>query len=94
MVDDWDSGNDSKNWVKHKVTKLECEECFLNIPLIVADDVKHSKSEKRLFALGRTNKNRRVFLVFTVRNNRIRVISARDMSKKERKVYDENSSRI
>ena len=91
---DWDEGNESKNWIKHKVTKLECEECFFNIPFIVADDVKHSQKEVRFFALGQTSLKRKLFLVFTIRQKKIRVISARDMNKNEKKVYDEKSTRI
>jgi uncharacterized DUF497 family protein len=66
----------------------ECEETFFNQPLIVFDDIKHSKSEKRFYSLGRTDKERKLFMVFTIRNSLIRVISARDMSKKERERYN------
>jgi uncharacterized DUF497 family protein len=85
----WDNGNKSKNWVKHKVTPSECEQIFFNRPLVVKDDPKHSLTEKRFYALGRTNIKRFLFIAFTVRNNLIRVISARDMSRKERKVYND-----
>ncbi len=81
----WDKGNIEKNWLKHKVLNSECEQVFFNEPLIVADDVKHTQKEKRWFVLGRTELDRKLFIVFTVRKNLIRVISARDMTKKERK---------
>ena len=55
---------------------------------MVQDDITHSKIEKRFYALGKTDSKRALFIAFTVRNNFIRVISARDMSRKERKVYD------
>ena len=84
----WDRGNKDKNWDKHHVTNSECEEAFFNSPFIVAEDSKHSASEKRFFALGQTNDQRMLFIVFTIRINKIRVISARDMSKKERLVYE------
>ncbi|MBU8849534.1 MAG: BrnT family toxin, partial [Desulfobacterales bacterium] len=58
-------------------------------PLLIQDDILHSTTEKRYYALGKTNTNRFLFVVFTVRNNFIRVISARDMSRKERKVYND-----
>ncbi len=62
--------------------------CFYhNNPLIVKNDVTHSITEVRYYVLGKTNAHRRLFLVFTVRNNKIRVISARDMSKEEREIY-------
>jgi len=85
----WDKGNIEKNWLKHKVLNSECEQVFFNEPLIVADDIKHSKSEKRWFVLGRTDLGRKLFIVFTIRKKLICVISARDMTKKERKIYNE-----
>lgn len=85
----WDKGNIDKNWLKHQVLHLECEQIFFNEPLIVEDDLKHSTKEKRWYILGRTDNDRKLFLVFTIRKNKIRVISARDMNKKERSVYNE-----
>jgi len=84
---DWDEGNADKNWESHKVSPREAEQVFLNRPLIVADDVKHSGTERRYFALGQTDENRPLFVAFTLRGDSIRVISARDMSRRERKVY-------
>jgi hypothetical protein len=86
---DWDEGNSDKNWLKHKVSKLECEQVFFNQPLIIADDDKHSENEKRWYLLGRTDSNRKLFISFTIRKNLIRVISARNMNKKERDIYNE-----
>jgi hypothetical protein len=86
---DWDEGNRDKNWLKHAVSTGECEELFFNLPLVVAVDVKHSASEERFLALGRTNGGRLLFVSFTVRGQLIRVISARDMSRKEREIYEE-----
>ena len=86
---DWDQGNIEKNWERHKVSFIECEEVFFNRPLVVAEDTSHSKSEGRYYALGRTNDGRYLFVVFTIRNNKIRVISARDMNREERRVYRE-----
>ena len=85
---EWDEGNSRKNWVKHQVTPSECEQIYFNQPLIVKDDVNHSGIETRYFALGKTDENRKLFVAFTVRNNLIRVISARDMDRKEREVYE------
>lgn len=89
---DWDDGNQEKNWIKHGVSTAESEETFFNQPLIVQEDAEHSQTEQRYFALGRTNRRRRLFVVFTVRDDRIRVISARDMSRKERSIYVKASS--
>ncbi|MCF6246805.1 MAG: BrnT family toxin [Desulfobacula sp.] len=80
---DWDNGNIDKNRLKHKVNSPECEQIFFNHPLVVQDDIMHSKTEKRFYALGRTDSRRTLFIVFTVRNSLIRVISARDMSRKK-----------
>ena len=85
---DWDEGNVLKNWVKHRVTAAECEQIFFNRPLVVAEDVEHSKAEGRFYALGQTDAGRLLLVVFTVRRNLIRVISARAMTKKERKEYE------
>ncbi len=85
---DWDKGNIDKNWLKHKVSLAECEQIFFNRPLVVQDDIIHSKIEKRFYALGRTDSKRTLFIVFIVRNGLIRVISARDMSRKEREEYN------
>ena len=84
---DWNEGNFNKNWTKHQVSNAECEEIFFNLPLLVADDRKHSQNEKRYYALGKTNEGRELFIAFTVRDQKIRVISARDMSKKESVYY-------
>jgi len=86
----WDKGNRDKNWRTHKVSDPETEQIFFNQPLITGDDEKHSKDEeKRFFALGKTDGKRLLFVVFTIWKNLIRIISARDMSIKEGKIYNE-----
>ena len=85
----WDYGNLEKNLYKHKVTNSECEQVFFNQPIIVIDDTKHSEDENRWYLLGRTDQDRFLFVVFTIRKNLIRIISARDMNKKEREIYNE-----
>jgi len=85
---EWDEGNIEKNWLAHQVTPQEAEQVFFNRPVIVADDVKHSRSEKRYLVLGQTDEDRPLFIAFTLRQRRIRVISSRDMNRKERKVYE------
>jgi len=91
---DWDEGNKDKNWNTHQVDFSEYEEVFFNIPLLLDDDVKHSQLESRYFVLGQTNQMRKLFMVFTIRNSKIRVISARDMNKTERKTYEKEYSKI
>lgn len=83
----WDSGNASKIWERHNVTPVECEELFFSRSLVVEDDPKHSQDEVRYYALGQTEASRYLFLVFTLRGRLIRVISARDMNRKERELY-------
>lgn len=89
---EWDDGNRTKNWVKHQVSTAECEEVFFNLPLLLANDVQHSQEEQRFFVLGHTNAERTLFISFTIRRNKIRVISARDMSLKERQIYAKANS--
>ena len=88
---DWDRGNLLKNWEKHSVTHLEAEQIFFNEPLIVHYDEKHSQMEPRWYALGSTDARRFLMAVFTIRQNKIRIISARNMSRKERKIYEEEN---
>lgn len=89
----WDEGNSDKNWYLHQVTNGECEEIFFNLPLIVAPDTKHSQWEQRYYALGRTDTERWLFIAFTIRDDLIRVISARDMNQKEARKYGESVQR-
>ena len=89
---DWDEGNFNKNWIKHQVANGECEEVFFNLPLLLHPDPAHSQTERRYYLLGQTNAARRLFIAFTLRDNKIRVISARDMSEKERNIDEQANS--
>jgi uncharacterized DUF497 family protein len=86
---EWDAGNGRKNEDKHDVAQMEAEEAFFHRPLIVVEDTRHSALENRFHALGVTAAGRRLHVTFTIRasGTLIRVISARDMSSKERAVY-------
>jgi uncharacterized DUF497 family protein len=88
---EWDEGNSRKSADEHDVSQAEAESIFFNDPLIVAADVRHSEREQRFNALGKTSQNRLLHITFTLRQNRamIRVISARDMHRKERKAYEQ-----
>lgn len=79
--------NSRKNWERHQVSPEEAEDVFFYEPLIVRSDVRHSRGEKRYYALGRTSPGRTLFVGFTVRRKLIRVISARDMNRNETRVY-------
>ena len=89
---EWDENNREKNWEKHGVLASECEEVFFNLPLLLQLDVSHSQKEPRYYVLGHTMLGRRLFIAFTIRKDKIRVISARDMSKKERNLYEQSNS--
>lgn len=85
---EWDQANWRKSELKHGVAAAEAEEALLRDPLCQVD-ARHSGDEQRYVALGETNEGRRLFISFTVRQGRARIISARPMSRKERAVYDE-----
>ena len=88
---DWDAGNERKSGAKHGVSPAEAEQVFFHEPLLVSSDVAHSHAESRWHALGCSDAGRYLHLTFTVRANAtlIRVISARDMHRKERKLYEQ-----
>ena len=86
----WDEGNVDKNLKKHNVTVSEAEEMFLVEPFVTFEDEIHSTvTEKRYQGLGQTKTGRKLFVAFTLRDRRIRVISIRDMKKKERNNYEQ-----
>ncbi len=86
----WDDGNARKN-EKHGVSMAEAEQVFFNVPLLLLDDANHSQKEARLHALGKTDEGRTLHITFTLRQSGqlIRVISARDMHRKERAIYEQ-----
>ena len=89
---EWDAGNERKN-DKHGVSMAEAEQVFFNAPLLLLDDAAHSQSESRFHALGHSDDGRHLHLTFTLRRSGelIRVISARDMHRKERMIYEQAS---
>jgi uncharacterized protein len=89
---DWDTGNARKN-EKHGVTQADTEQVFFNEPLFITPDEKHSDSEHRYRALGKTMNGRFLTIIFTLRQNDtlMRVISARDMNTKERRLYEQKA---
>jgi len=84
---EWDEGNSDKNWRRHAVRQVEAEQALLNRPVVVALALARSHKELRFVALGQTDAKRNLFIGFTVRGSRVRVISARPMSRSERRVY-------
>jgi len=89
---DWDAGNHRKSSDKHSINQFEAEQVFFNHPLLVLTDIKHSQNENRYHALGKSNDSRLLHITFTLRfaDTLIRVISARDMHRKERIIYEHN----
>lgn len=85
----WDEGNSDKNLIAHNVENWECEQVFLNEPLLVLDHPRHSRAEKRWAAFGSSDAGRLLVVVFTIRNRLVRVISARDMNKKESAFHED-----
>ena len=87
---EWDVGNERKSVEKHDVSQAEAEQLFFNEPLLTVLDGKHSNAEIRIHALGKSDEGRQLHVTFTLRENKtkIRVISARNMSRKERAYYD------
>ena len=90
---EWDAGNARKSVDKHGVSQAEAEQVFLNEPLLLLEDVGHSGIEPRFHALGKTGDGRRLHVSFTLRGEGvlIRVISARDMHRKERAIYEQEA---
>lgn len=86
---EWDKGNIDKNLAKHNVANREAEEAFESNPKFIFRDEKHSQREERYGLFGITNKGRKLSVVFTIKKDKVRIISARDMSKKERRAYEE-----
>jgi len=84
---DWDESNAAKNWERHRVTPEEAEDVFFHEPLVVRSDAKHSSNERRYRAIGKTSRGRLLFVAFTVRRKLIRVVSARDMNRREIEEY-------
>ena len=87
---DWNDGNARKN-EKHGVSMAEAEQVFFNAPLLPLKDGAHNQAEPRFHALGKTSQGRALHITFTVRQSGllIRVISARDMHRKERAIYEQ-----
>jgi len=84
----WDLGNSGKSGAKHGVTQSEAEESFFNHPVVVVADTRHSMTEPRFAMHGVTNAGRALTIIFTVRGALVRVISARNMSRRERREYE------
>jgi uncharacterized protein len=86
---EWDTGNEQKNWLKHKVTSEEAEEPFFSDDYIILEDKPHSRGgEERFILLGKTTQEKLLLMVFTIRGKKIRIISARVANRKEVGFYE------
>lgn len=91
VVFEWDEGNIDKSYQKHGITPNEAEEVFLDKDILLLEDIKHSKQEERFKAIGKIVKGSILFLAFTIRRDKIRIISARIANKKERRLHETKS---
>ncbi len=85
---EWDQGNFDKSYEKHGITQKEAEEIFISERLYVKRDIKHSQKEERFIALGDSSEGLKLFVIFTIRKDKIRIISARRMHQKEVEKYE------
>lgn len=85
---EWDKGNKGKN-LKHGVTDEECEEVFFDPQKKLLKDILHARTESRYILIGTTKQQRLLFIVFTLRNDKVRIVSARDLNQRERRLYEE-----
>lgn len=90
---EWNDGNSNKNWHGHRITDLECEEVFFNLPITVWRDKQHRSDEPRFSTLGQTESGKQMYIAFTIRGKLIRVISAREMNSREIRKYEEEIKR-
>jgi len=87
----WDQGNEKKSWLKHKVSNQECEEAFQMEDAFIQPDDLHSGREERYILISHTRAGRPLLVIFTVRSNQVRVVSARSMHRKEIGFYEEKA---
>lgn len=90
LIFEWDDKKASQNIKKHGISFEEATTVFGDPFSITIYDPLHSREEDRFVILGMSDKNRILVVVHTERNDRIRIISARKATKKERKQYESN----
>jgi uncharacterized protein len=88
---EWNQGNAGKSWIKHNISDKECEEPFFDPKQKVVEDVHHSEKENRYLLFGKTKQNQLLIIAFTIRHNRVRIISARIINKKEKAIYEKTT---
>lgn len=85
---EWDKGNIDKSFKKHGITNEEAEEVFVCSLTVLLEDEKHSGIEKRYLLLGKSEEGKLLSVIFTIRGRKVRVVSARPVSRKERRLYE------
>lgn len=89
---EWDVANNG-HIARHNVLPEEAEEVFFDENNVQDEDVEHSTDEKRYLIIGKTQEGRLLYQTFTVRVKKIRVISSRDINKKEVQLYEKKVGR-
>lgn len=84
---EWDKWNIDKSYKKHGISPNETEEIFLDEDVKIKKDIKHEQQEERFIAIGKTTEDKILFVVFTIRYDKVRIISGRLANRKEREVY-------
>jgi len=90
---EWNEGNEPKSYTKHGVSNLEAEAVFQDEGKLHFRDPLHSSDESRFVTIGRSNRPRILFIAWTLRRAKVRIISARPASRKERKLYEKKSKK-
>ena len=88
---EWDEANKKKVWKKHKISVEECEEAFAADEIFSQPDELHSNKESRYILISKTKKLKYLFIVYTLRKNKVRVISDRSMHIKEQEFYEKEA---
>lgn len=88
MQFEWDDNKAESNALKHGITFDEAVTVFADPDLLFTEDSRHSQGEEREWAIGETENGSIVVVVFTMRDEQIRIISAREATKKERQRYE------
>lgn len=90
---EWDKGNDTKNYTKHGVSRLEAESLFQDLQRLDFDDPFGARPERRYVTIARSNRPRILLAAWTLRGSQMRIISVRPASRKERKLYEEKNGK-
>ena len=88
---EWDLGNRRKSSKKHGITDEEGEEAFFDSGRKIFRDVVHSENEERYILIGQTKAGKTLFIAFTFRKSKIRIISSRPLNKREEQLYEKGT---